>query len=1362
MFQPLKLISFAAVGFSLLISIAAAQVNEPEIPPALRPWKGWVTWNEKGRECPRPYNAADAPICFWPSRLNLFVDQAKATWTLSVEAFEETWIPLPGSGEMWPQDVRAGGKPVAVLARDGRPFVQLAAGKHEIAGAFSWHEMPQRVLLPKEVGVLSLSVEGKAIAVPNWDADGNVWLKRLRAEPAEKDLLAARVYRVIEDGVPLWLRTEIELKVSGKSREESLGWILPEGWQLSYVESPLPVAIDPQGRLKARVRAGEWTIAIDAFRTSDITEFKYPKEAQPLVDVELVGWKAQESFRTAEISGIPIIDASQTTFPKKWRELPVYEWKTNTTFKLAEKMRGMGSLRPAGLTINRRFWLDDDGRGLTYRDALNGQMQQIQRLDAVAGEELGAVKIDGEGQLVTANPQTGAAGVEVRNRQLNMEAIGRITPQGDLPATGWNTDADSLHVTLFLPPGWRMLALFGPDRVEGDWLTAWTLLDLFLLLIFSLAVGRLWGVRAGIVALLAFGLAYHELGAPRFTWLFLLMPLALLRVVPEGTARRWVLAWKYLAVIVLALCLVPFLVQQIQTAIYPQLEEPGIPYSQRVYLPRVVLVPEMNMVQYSADVTGSEWLSSERGEARKAEPPASRRTGNLLYDTTAKIQTGPAEPGWTWNQVECSWTGPVTAAQRMQPILISLFWHRLLTVGRVLLLVALAGLLLATPGSMRSGRPRFFRLFSKRAASTAAIIASLLLFEGSAAAQAPERPIGPIPDQEMLQTLRERLLKPSAAFPHAAEIASSKLRVAEGRITVETEVHAAVDVAVPLPGRLPTWSPVSIKLDDGQASPPIGRRDGYLWVVVPQGVHKIVVEGLLAETGEWEWTFLLRPRRLVIDAPDWNVTGVRPDGTVETQVFFARKQKAADSEAAYDRKEFAPIVAVERQLEVGLVWKVRTTVRRLSSPGKAISLNVPLLEGESVLTSSATVNNRQMEVRLAAGQNELQWESELAVVPSMKLTAAKTDQWVERWQLVASAVWNVESQGLDPIYEPQQQTLIPTWQPWPGEEVTLAFTKPQAVSGDTVTVQRVNHTVEVGERQRTTRLQLELQSSLGSDFAILLAADAEITTLSLDGRAIPARREGANLIVPIHPGRQTVDVSWRTPEEMQTVVAAGQVSLPADAANITTLITVPESRWVLWAHGPQRGPAVRFWAILACAVLAGWVLGSISNSPLRRIEWLLLAIGLTQVHVVAALFVVGWLFLLALRGRQNPATIPGWRFNLNQVGLVLLTFVALIILVVVASRGLLGEPRMFIIGNGSTQTWLQWFQPRAGKELPEPYVVSISVWFYRYAMLFWALWLALALLRWLKWGWQQFTQGGGWKHSPKKTPPQPIVAEVVS
>jgi len=140
---------------------------------------------------------------------------------------------------------------------------------------------------------------------------------------------------------------------------------------------------------------------------------------------------------------------------------------------------------------------------------------------------------------------------------------------------------ESLSLTLSLPPGWRVFALFGADQVEGDWLTAWSLLDLFLLLIFSIAVLRLWGIRAGVVALLAFGLSYHEPGAPRLTWLFLLMPLALLRVVKEGSGRGWLNAWRGLAVALLLLNFVPFAARQIQAAIYPQLEPAGVLYQPR-------------------------------------------------------------------------------------------------------------------------------------------------------------------------------------------------------------------------------------------------------------------------------------------------------------------------------------------------------------------------------------------------------------------------------------------------------------------------------------------------------------------------------------------------------------------------------------------------------------------------------------------------------------------------------------------------------------------------------------------------------------------------------------------------------------
>ena len=39
------------------------------------------------------------------------------------------------------------------------------------------------------------------------------------------------------------------------------------------------------------------------------------------------------------------------------------------------------------------------------------------------------------------------------------------------------------------------------------------------------------------------------------------------------------------------------------------------------------------------------------------------------------------------------------------------------------------------------------------------------------------------------------------------------------------------------------------------------------------------------------------------------------------------------------------------------------------------------------------------------------------------------------------------------------------------------------------------------------------------------------------------------------------------------------------------------------------------------------------------------------------------------------------------------------------------------------------------------------------AILAWALWLAFALLKWLRWGWDCFSAGGLWKPKPKLEKP---------
>jgi hypothetical protein len=42
-------------------------------------------------------------------------------------------------------------------------------------------------------------------------------------------------------------------------------------------------------------------------------------------------------------------------------------------------------------------------------------------------------------------------------------------------------------------------------------------------------------------------------------------------------------------------------------------------------------------------------------------------------------------------------------------------------------------------------------------------------------------------------------------------------------------------------------------------------------------------------------------------------------------------------------------------------------------------------------------------------------------------------------------------------------------------------------------------------------------------------------------------------------------------------------------------------------------------------------------------------------------------------------------------------------------------------------------------------VLSVSIWFYRAAMLLWSLWIAQALVGWLRWGWTAFNEGDLWR-----------------
>lgn len=1365
----------AAIGQSNPESNISAEGDKRVIPDSLVPWIPWVLWDDRTLGAPPLFNDAGQVITYWPSRLQVEAQESQGAWSVRLQVFAEDWVPIPGDADHWPLQVRVDDNPAIVVERQGVPTIRLEKGEHRLQGIWTWKQTPQKISIPRSYGLIELSVNGEAIRNPTWDTNGLLWLKRSQTAEAQQDQTVLQIHRMIADGSPIWLKTWIDITVSGKSREEEIGYVLPEGWQLSLVSSPIPVAMDEAGRLKAQLRPGTWRVKIDAFRNQDLDALKFAEGIQPAVASEWIAVRANPEMRMVELQGATPIDVQLTTFPNEWRDLSVFEWNHANPLRWVEKTRGMGMQKPDEFQVHRELWLDDDGRGVTYQDVMHGQPKQIARLDVADQHELGVVRVDGNRQLITENPETRSHGFEVRTRHPSVEAIGRAPGLNSLAAAGWKTDVDALSMRIYLPPGWRVLALFGPDSVRGDWLTSWTLLDLFLLLVFTIAVFRLWGLVPSIVALIAFGLSYHEMGSPRLTWFFLLIPIAILRVMREGKHPRWLQAWRGIAVIVLLLNLVPFAAIQVQNAIYPQLEPIGVPYESRTMFEwlrathnisadmadSITLETEHSTAYFRRDYDVSNYPQSVDGRVNKAVVESISGRGdkaggqmiqqqsqiaNMAFSPGTSIQTGIAKPKWAGNQVICDWDGPVKEGQTIRPVLISCNMHRLMTAIRLVLLGVLLAILL------RGGigwKPLHWIMQNNLATGSGkATVGSMLVFlatmfgGGVASAQ--------YPDPEILKQLRERLMRPAEAFPRAADIPELKLTIRDGELEVNGQVHAAADSAVPVPGKMPTWVPIQLQLD-GKDAIVCRRDDGYVWIWVPKGVHSLKIRGLLGESTEWVWAFALPPRHLELDAPDWNVTGLGEDGKPENQMFFVRKEQKEEGEASYDQKNFRSVVQVDRAFEIGLVWKIHTTVRRLSTAGKAISVQVPLVRGERVLTSNIAQSDGNIEVNLNAEATTFEWDSELGFESELLLQSKALNVMVERWSVNPSPVWNIGFEGLQPIYESSRQELIPVWNPWPGEQVRLTFRKPLAVVGKLLTIKEVTESLLLGSRQRTSSLEVQVESSLGGDFPLKIPESATVTSLEVDRRPIPIRRQGEECLIPLQPGLQTIKLQWISDEAMASIVRAPRIELPEDVSNLRTKMNVPESRWILWVDGPTRGPAIRFWTILAVAILAAVLLARTPHSPLKTYEWILLGIGLTQVHALAGLLVVGWLFTIQWRGDVVLGSYSKLGHRTLQVLLILITVAAVGVLLTVVGSRLLGSPEMYITGNGSFQGELLWFAPSSDATIPRPWVVSISVWYYRLLMLAWALWLANALLGWLQAWWIAMNQGSFWRIGEHKS-----------
>ncbi len=1022
-----------------------------------------------------------------------------------------------------------------------------------------------------------------------------------------------------------------------------------------------------------------------------------------------------------EIESPSPVDPSRTSLPQEWKKFPAYLIKGGEQMLLTEKNLGNPTPAPNRLQLRRKLWLDEKGSGLTVYDVISGTMTRGWRLNIDPSQNLGKVEVEGKSRLITRLPGSDKIGVEVRQGALSLSGESRLDRPVTggrlaLPALGWDHTFQKLSAELNLPPGWKLLTASGINRVP-TWLNRWTLLDIFLVLIIALATGRILGWSWGAVALFTLILTYHQPGAPRFLWLPLLGLLALQKRITVKSGERISRISGLVFLVAIIVTSVPYMVNEIRTGLFPQLEygryhritqEPPMdavsPQEEAVLL-------EREATEYSPIGMGKSKIESIGKGLYDSRPVQAPQP--IQVDPQAMILTGPGLPDWNWQKLYLTWNGPVKPEQEISFIFLSPLPNTILSFVRVLLLALLI-----------LGFLRQCLLTGKgKQQSTATTVAPLLLLLPASLLPLPHSARAEIPPPEILQELQDRLLAPPECESNCAAINSCVIQIDKELLQVELQVDSLIRGAIPLPGENRIFD--QIILDGKPAEIFRLAEQGNTLIRLEPGSHRLILKKDLQGESELSLTFPLRPRHTQARVSDWSLSGLRENGALDKQITLSRIKPAAAEETGKKRDpnnvHIPAFVQVQRTLHMGLEWSVQTRVIR-RSPDTVITLDIPLLAGERVTTDSLHIKDNLVRINMGPKQQIFSWHSAMNPVENLTFSAAETSSWTEVWFLDVSPIWHVQTQGLPEINQTNPAgKRFPEYHPYPGETLQLNVSRPKGVAGPTMTISRSRMQIKPGRRATEVSLFFSLTASRGLRHTITLPPDIDLQKSSINNKEFPLQLENNRLTIPVRPGKQDIEINWRSDLGVPLKLITRQVDLGMESVNTSIELTVPSSRWILLTGGPRIGPAVLFWGDLLVIILFALLLGRIKLTPLSTLQWLLLGLGLSQIPPLLAALVVIWLLLLGVRKKKGIEITQVATFNIVQVLLVLITFTALGALFFAIQKGLLGHPDMQIGGNGSSGHTLRWYQDRNESLLPAAWVITVPLMAYRISMLFWAL-----------------------------------------
>lgn len=1360
--------------FGILVTLLSCYSFAVEIPKSLEEWKPWVLEKHPELNCPFQFNS-DNRTCHWYSGLTIEANDKGAKFTQRIEVYKSDWISLPGSASLWPHNISSNQTKLTTRDRNGIPEVYLTPGVHQITGSLSWSEMPRTMSIPAQTGLIQLTLNGKSVNNPALEGSNQLWLANNQPKnvAAHQDALNVRVFRKIDDSIPLRITTQLQLGVSGKEREIKLGQLLLDGFSVLEFESELPAHIEKDGSLRVQLKPGSWEITVvsQSISTQKILSYKATNEFWPQEEIWV--FEAQRQLRSVQISGVQPVDPQQTQLPDDWKNLPAYLVTPQTHFTLEELYRGENKDVASNLRLERNAWLGFDGKGFIFNDMLNGEIYSS-RIEMIKPVELTSAKIGDEPQLITQLDKDKNSGLEIRSRDLSLQAVSKLDHSLTIPVSGWNQEFNNIRTTLFLPPGWSLFTATGTSNEIGSWLSKWTLWDMFAVLIIVVAFARITSPQLGVLAGLGLIIVYQRLGAPVFIWLNLIAVIALASLV-TGKFKVWLIRYGYVSFLSLAIITLPFAVREARIMINPSLEnedfwvvsssllfhsnskhkvyavakEVAAPAPvQEIAAEEVVVTGVTSMAATRAkreDVNNIEaedigkFPDSTAAESLQRIPGVSiDRKFDKKYDPSQQTQTGIAVPTHNQKRVNLYWDGPIKQGETTKLFLVSPWFNKLGNLLAILLPLLMAVVLLKKFLSSTDTKLPNLKFPGSRALGLASclIVGSSILFTPDSA-QADVTI-----DPAILKELEARLTEKPKCLPHCAAIERVNITIKQDQLTLDLVINANDLIALPLPADHLQWWPSQVTVD-GKAAALVQTPNQNLLVSLPKGQHNLSISANVQGQDTLNLQFPLPLHNVTPTTNGWEVSGL-PTAEQSSQSLQLQRVERDYSATQTEHLRPDPIAAfviVKRTLKLDLDWTLVTTITRVAPAVGTINLEVPLLNNESPLTTKANANGK-VAVHLESDEDEYEWSSNLKEVSPIKLQAAQNVPWVEIWTLDISPRWHSQTTGIAPV-QMEKHENIPVWQPWPGETLTVDVHRPQATQGQHVTVDEASLSHNPGNNNSQSTLSLNIRSNQGGQYTFTLPEGAQLSKLEIDNNEQLISSTKGVLKIPLHPGSQQININWKQDDGLGFITKTPLFHLDTGSSNQNISMEIPYNRWILWVGGPQIGPSILLWGMLLVMALVAYGLGRTQLTPLKPYEWILLSLGICTLNMGTFIWFTVWLLALSQRGKLSSIGST-WKFRLLQLGLFAFSLFALTLLVSTLPQGLLSSPDMHILGHNTYGNNFYWYQDHSDLTFPTAWAISLPLWCYKLIILVWSLWFAASLLKWLRWAWQQISYHGLW------------------